>query len=92
MASATSSMIGARPEDVNLSDSTSVTLFKTMVAACRMRPGRDVVVVESATFPTDGYIADAVARMLGMAHREDGFSAGEAETGTETRRIQGGEE
>ncbi|MGH3372511.1 MAG: kynureninase, partial [Nocardioidaceae bacterium] len=52
-----------------VSDSTSVSLFKTMVAACRLQPGRDVLVVERTTFPTDGYIADSVARMLGMELR-----------------------
>ena len=52
-----------------VSDSTSVSLFKTMVAACRLRPDRDVVVVERATFPTDGYIAASVARMLGLELR-----------------------
>jgi kynureninase len=58
------------PEDaVWVSDSTSVSLFKTMVAACRLRPGRDVLVVERATFPTDGYMAASVARMLGLQLR-----------------------
>ena len=58
------------PEDsVWVSDSTSVSLFKTMVAACRLRPDRDVVVVERATFPTDGYIAASVTRMLGLELR-----------------------
>ncbi len=52
-----------------VSDSTSVSLFKTMVAACRLRPGRDVIVLERATFPTDGYIAASVARMLDLELR-----------------------
>ena len=46
-------------------DSTSVTLFKTMVAAARLRPDRQVIVVEPTTFPTDGYVAAGVARTLG---------------------------
>jgi kynureninase len=62
-------MVGLPRGSVWVGDSTSVSLFKTMVAACRLRPGRDVVVVESATFPTDGYIAASVARMLGMELR-----------------------
>jgi kynureninase len=52
-----------------VSDSTSVSLFKTMVAACRLQPERDVIVVERSTFPTDGYIAASVARMLDMELR-----------------------
>ena len=62
-------LIGAAPEDVTVGDSTSVTLFKAMVAAARMRPGRRVIVVEPTTFPTDGYVAQGVARTLGMEVR-----------------------
>ncbi len=62
-------LIGAAPEDVTLGDSTSVTLFKTMVAAARLRPGRRVLVVEPTTFPTDGYVAQGVARTLGLEVR-----------------------
>jgi len=62
-------LIGAAPTDVTVGDSTSVTLFKTIVAAARMRPDRSVVVVEPTTFPTDGYIADGAARSVGMKLR-----------------------
>ena len=62
-------LLGTRPDDVVVGDSTSVTLFKTLVAAARLRPGRSVIVVEPSTFPTDGYIAAGVARTLGMELR-----------------------
>jgi kynureninase len=62
-------LLGLPDDSVWVSDSTSVSLFKTMVAACRLRPGRDVLVVERATFPTDGYMAASVARMLGLQLR-----------------------
>jgi kynureninase len=63
------SLLGLPEGSVWVSDSTSVSLFKTMVAACRLRPGRDVLVVETGTFPTDGYIAASVARMLDLELR-----------------------
>jgi kynureninase len=62
-------LVGAPEDDVIVGDSTSVLLFKAMVAACRMRPGRRVIVVERGTFPTDGYVAAGVARTLGMQLR-----------------------
>jgi kynureninase len=62
-------LIGARGEDLHLGDSTSVSLFKTMVAATRLRPGRRVIVVEPSTFPTDGYVAAGVADLLGLELR-----------------------
>jgi len=63
------SLLGLPEGSVWVSDSTSVSLFKTMVAACRLRPERDVLVVETGTFPTDGYIAASVARMLDLELR-----------------------
>ena len=62
-------LVGVEAADVVLGDSTSVTLFKTMVAAARLRPDRSVLVVEPTTFPTDGYVAAGVARTLGLELR-----------------------
>ena len=62
-------LLGVDNADVVLGDSTSVTLFKTMVAAARLRPDRSVIVVEPTTFPTDGYVAAGVARTLGLELR-----------------------
>jgi kynureninase len=62
-------LVGADPADVHVGDSTSVSLFKTVVAAARLRPDRRVVVVEPSTFPTDGYVVAGVADLLGLELR-----------------------
>ena len=62
-------LVGADGTDIVVGDSTSVTLFKTLVAAARLRPDRSVIVMEPTTFPTDGYVAAGVARTLGMELR-----------------------
>jgi kynureninase len=62
-------LVGVDAADVVVGDSTSVTLFKTFVAAARLRPERRVMVVEPTTFPTDGYVADGVAELLGLELR-----------------------
>jgi kynureninase len=62
-------LIGVQPGDVHLGDSTSVSLFKTTVAAARLRPDRHVLVVEPSTFPTDGYIMAGVADLMGLELR-----------------------
>ncbi|GAA1924505.1 kynureninase [Streptantibioticus ferralitis] len=63
-------LIGAAPGQVVVGDSTSVNVFKALVAAVRMAPdGRDEVLVDAATFPTDGYIAESAARMTGCTVR-----------------------
>jgi kynureninase len=58
-------LIGARPGEVVVCDSTSVNLYKALVAAMRLRPGRRVIVGELGNFPTDMYIAQSVADLLG---------------------------
>ncbi|WP_405919882.1 kynureninase [Streptomyces longwoodensis] len=63
-------LVGAAPGQIVVGDSTSVNVFKALVAAVRMAgPGRDEIVVDSSTFPTDGYIAESAARMTGCALR-----------------------
>lgn len=62
-------LIGAPPGSIVAGDSTSVQLFKLLVAAARLRPGRRVIVTEPANFPTDSYIAASAARLAGCELR-----------------------
>jgi kynureninase len=61
-------LIGARPGETIVADSTSVNLFKLLAAALQLRPGRSVILSEPANFPTDLYIAEGLAALLG-GHR-----------------------
>jgi len=47
-------LIGGAADEVIVADSTSVNLFKVLVAALRMRPGRKRILGERGNFPTDG--------------------------------------
>lgn len=59
-------LVGAAPGQIVVGDSTSVNVFKAVVAAVRMAPeGRDEILVDATTFPTDGYIAESAARLTG---------------------------
>ena len=58
-------LIGAADGEVICADSTGVNLFKVLVAALRMRPGRTRIVGERGNFPTDVYIASGVAELMG---------------------------
>ncbi|MET9381005.1 kynureninase [Streptomyces sp. NPDC002928] len=63
-------LVGAAPGQIVVGDSTSVNVFKALVAAVRMAgEGRDEIVVDATTFPTDGYIAESAARMTGCTLR-----------------------
>ncbi len=63
-------VLGARPGEVLVSDSTSVDLYKLLVAAADARPGRDVLVCCADDFPTDRYVVAGVAQARGMTVRE----------------------
>ncbi|AWK10331.1 kynureninase [Streptomyces spongiicola] len=59
-------LVGAGPGQIVVGDSTSVNVFKAVVAAVRMAPDdRDEILVDATTFPTDGYIAESAARLTG---------------------------
>lgn len=95
-------LVGAAPGQIVVGDSTSVNVFKALVAAVRMARaddgdrtgdgvragddvgtgegvragegaggtrGRDEILVDATTFPTDGYIARSAARMTGCTLR-----------------------
>ncbi len=59
--------IGAQAHEVVVADSTSVNLYKLLVAALKARPGRRTILSEPGNFPTDLYIADGAAWSVGDA-------------------------
>ena len=61
-------LLGAPPGTVIAADSTSVNVFKLLAAALGLRPGRDVILSEAGNFPTDLYIAEGLAALLGGGH------------------------
>ncbi|RIL09635.1 kynureninase [bacterium] len=57
-------LIGAPPGSVAVCDSTSVNVFKLVVAALRARPDRGLIVTEGGNFPTDLYMAQGALDVL----------------------------
>ena len=55
-------VLGARPGEVVVSDSTTVNFYKLAHAALEARPGRRVIVTDRANFPTDRYVLEGLAR------------------------------
>ncbi|MGJ9414070.1 kynureninase [Aeromicrobium sp. CF4.19] len=62
-------LVGAAPGQVVVGDSTTISIAKALHAAASLRPGRDELVLSSADFPTDRYIAAKVARDRGLTVR-----------------------
>ncbi len=61
-------LLGAAPGTVIVADSTSVNLFKLLAVALGLRPERRVILSEAGNFPTDLYVADGLATLLGRGH------------------------
>jgi kynureninase len=60
-------VLGARPGEVIVTDSTTVNLFKLASAVLDTRPG--AVVTDAGNFPTDRYVLDGVASRHGRELR-----------------------
>jgi kynureninase len=59
-------IVGAKAGQLLIADSTSVSLFKLLAAAARARPTRKTILSQQANFPTDLYVAQGLADMLGL--------------------------
>ncbi|HEY3947555.1 kynureninase [Phenylobacterium sp.] len=58
-------LIGAKPSEVTVADSTTVSLFKLAAGALGLRPGRTTILSEAGNFPTDLYALQGLAALLG---------------------------
>ena len=62
-------LIGAKPGEVLVADSTSLNVFKALHAALCLRPERRVILSDDGNFPTDLYMAQGLTELLGATHR-----------------------
>lgn len=53
-------LVGAAKGQTVACDSTSINVYKALQAGLSLRPGRTTIVAESASFPTDLYVAEGV--------------------------------
>jgi kynureninase len=61
------SIVRAKPDELLIADSTSVCLFKLLAAAATARPGRSAILTQKRNFPTDLYVAQGLAGMIGLS-------------------------
>jgi kynureninase len=77
-------LLGAEADEVIVTDSTSVNLFKLVVAALQARPDRATVVSDDLNFPSDLYVVQGALALAGgrhrlaLAHSADGLTVSRA--------------
>lgn len=62
-------LVGAQPNEIIVAETTSINLFKLVVAALRARADRSKIVSDVFNFPSDLYIIQGVIELLGGKHR-----------------------
>lgn len=62
-------LLGARPDEVIVADSTSINLFKLALAALRLQARRPKIVTDNLNFPSDVYILQGVIGATNGRHQ-----------------------
>jgi kynureninase len=56
-------LLGARPGEVAVHESTTVGIFQQVNVALDLAPGRRVIAIDDDDFPTDRYVVEGIARL-----------------------------
>lgn len=62
-------LVGAQPDEILVTEATSINLFKLAVAALQARPERTKIVSDVFNFPSDLYILQGIIDLLDRRHR-----------------------
>jgi kynureninase len=61
-------LIGAEPSSVVMGDTLSIKVYQALASALEMNGDRRIILSDSGNFPSDLYMAQGLARMLGQGH------------------------
>jgi len=61
-------IIGARPDEVIVSDSTSINLYKLLYGALKMMEKRSEIISDDMNFPSDLYVMQGLVKQFGQKH------------------------
>ena len=62
-------LLGAQENEVIVTDSVGINLYKALAAALTLRPNRHTILMEQDNFPHNNYIADGLVKLLKKQHR-----------------------
>jgi len=61
-------LVGAQPDEILVTEATSINLFKLAVAALQARPDRSKIVSDVFNFPSDLYVLQGIIQLLRNRH------------------------
>ncbi|MBT7783160.1 MAG: aminotransferase class V-fold PLP-dependent enzyme, partial [Anaerolineae bacterium] len=61
-------LVGAHPDEILVTEATSINLFKLAIAALQARPNRTEILSDEFNFPSDLYILQGIIDLLGKKH------------------------
>ena len=61
-------LVGAKPNEVVLTDAVGINLYKVVAAALQIQPERRVIVMEGSNFPTNNYTVQGLINSLGQGY------------------------
>ncbi len=79
-------LLGARPGEVIVADSTTVNFYRLVTAVLDARPGQRAIVTDRGNFPTDRYVLEGAARDRGLEIR---WLEGRPDDGPEAAEVAG---
>jgi kynureninase len=62
-------LVGAKADEILVTEATSINLFKLAVAALQARPNRAEIISDELNFPSDLYILQGIIELLGKNHQ-----------------------
>lgn len=62
-------LVGARADEILVTEATSINLFKLALAALQARPNQTKIVSDTFNFPSDLYILQGIIELLGNVHQ-----------------------
>lgn len=62
-------LIGAQENEVVITDSTGINLYKVLAAALQIQPDRRVIVMQGSNFPTNNYMVQGLLGQLGNGYQ-----------------------
>jgi len=81
-------LVGAKPHEIFVGDSTSVNLYKLVFAALKFNGGKDTLISDSLNFPSDYYIFEGLLKESFPSHKMLHIAAEGDAVSTNTAKVE----